>query len=296
MTKPKNLNKNITNSGWAKAFALDLRSLALMRMALGVVTLAFSIKLLFFFHYFAPANGFVPISNLATYTGRWSFHFAITAAWWQYFLIILTAISGFCLMIGYQARFFGFAVWLLVLSSFVRYKSIFNTGQKLIFYTAIWTTVLPVAKVWAIDAISHENKALIRAKETWKEKVKSLRTHFWFISPKKPLNYLSFGTFGYLIQIALMFWVSIYFKEGNMDWKDGTAVYKALHHDVYASWIAPYVRELFDGRHTYIATYGAVFAEFFGPLFLFIPFWTQRFRAIGFFTFSRNRSNLRHSF
>ena len=95
------LNKKSFSDG----FFLDLRSLALFRIGIGLVLIANLIVRLAMPNYLPIEDGVLP-AELMNFGGScpWSFHFFWHSLWYQNLLICLNLILCFCYLIGHKTR------------------------------------------------------------------------------------------------------------------------------------------------------------------------------------------------
>lgn len=123
---------------------------------------------------------------------------------WVFSVWILTVISAFCLIIGFQTRIASIVFFLLIVSFSNRNPYSFNAGDTYVRSTAFWLMFAPSGEVWSVDSwLKNRNQPsfepLISA---W-----SLRA--------------------LQIQLCLVYYSAFYTKTSGWYWSVGEAVYVA---------------------------------------------------------------------
>jgi hypothetical protein len=105
----------------------------------------------------------------------------------------------------------------------------------------------------------------------------------WRSRPLKTTNYRyqSWTNTALLVQIALVYWAAVGFKTGP-EWREGTAVFYALHHSSYATSFADLVLTL-PLEFLRALTYLVLVSEACGPFLFFLGFWARLVAMTGFF-------------
>ncbi len=105
---------------WARIFALDVRSLAAMRIGMGFVLLTDLFARAKWFHELYCDDGFLPQAFVAQGSFRWaSLYFISSNSGWAAILFIINALFALMLLIGYRTR-------LATVACLVMYYSIIN--------------------------------------------------------------------------------------------------------------------------------------------------------------------------
>jgi len=140
---------------WCRAVhALDLRSLAACRIALGVIVVADALlrtrdlRLLF------AVDGCLPpelVRDLAP-AGSWSLAWLADSDWSGPLLIALEAATGAALCVGYRTTFATVAAWIAVTSVWRRTAPAANGGDVWLSLQLLWGCFLPWGDVWSWDA------------------------------------------------------------------------------------------------------------------------------------------------
>lgn len=113
------------------------------------------------------------------------------------------------LLVGYRSRLFAFLSWIYLLSLHGRNPLLLNAGDALLRMLLLWSSLLPIGARWSADA------RLGRP------------------APADP--YLSFGTVVMVLQVVTIYWVTAYWKIGDVWWGTGNAIQRALEFDLFAT-------------------------------------------------------------
>jgi predicted DCC family thiol-disulfide oxidoreductase YuxK len=137
-----------------RAFALDLRSLAALRFALGLLLLIDTLSRFSEVGAFYSDAGVVPRALQAGVASpwRWSLHLANGEAWFQSLLLLVQAGAALMLAFGWRTRVVTMVAWLLTASLLNRNPLVIGAGDTLICLLLFWCLFLPMAARWSIDA------------------------------------------------------------------------------------------------------------------------------------------------
>jgi hypothetical protein len=247
----------------ASLFAIDLRTLALFRAALACALLfdwlTRSRDLVA--HY--TEAGVLPVAALRELYGdgvlaspfaHLSGSTAAVAA-----LFAAGVLAALALLVGWHARLASIASWLLLVALQVRNPLVAAMGgDKFLRIVLFWSLFLPLGARWSLDARRRGEGA------------------------RGPGRVLGVPSAALLLQVCLMYWVTGLRKSGPA-WLDGSAVYWALHIDLWATPLGVWLRE----HETWLPplTHLVRGFEVLGPFLAFIPVRTAAFRllAIGLF-------------
>jgi hypothetical protein len=235
-------------------FRLDLRSLALFRIGLGLLILAdLAIRSTDLVAHYTDA-GLLPRAQVVDMAARpawFSVYFAVGDTAGTGALFGLHATLALLLVLGIRTRVVTAACWIMMVSLQGRNPLVLSAGDTLLRLCLFWGMFLPLGNRFSFDT-----RRVPRA---------------------SPSDVLSAGTIAYVFQLCFMYWFSAALKTGA-PWSDGTALYYALHVDFFAKPGALWLREL-----TWILptlTYAALYWERIGPALLFVPVWNDRFRLL----------------
>lgn len=236
---------------------LDLRSLALLRITLGSITLldlALRARDLTA-HY--TDFGVLPRTALIelAYEEFWfSIHMGSGTPLFQGLLFMLAAVATLSMTLGYRTRISTAISWFLLISLQARNPMILNSGDTLLRAVLFWCIFLPWGARWSVDS---------RSSEGWKED-----TH------------LSAATVAYTVQVALLYLCASRLKSG-MPWLDGSAVYYALSIDQFTTVLGHRLLE-HPTLMTFL-TYATVAVQTLLPVLILLPLATAPLRLLAVF-------------
>lgn len=247
----------------AELFGVDLRSLALCRIGLGLLII---IDLMMrssdlMAHY--SDEGLLPrqaVYDLFNYPGIWlSPYFFSGSAIFQGCLFVLTGIFAFFLMVGYYTRISAIICWFLLISLHDRNTMILYGGDGILRMTLFWCLFLPTEAYGSIDRLLSSSKHA------------------------PPSRIISMATVAILLQVCIIYWQGIGYK-WNSSWFQGNAIEYALNLDEFVSPAGLWLKE----QHTLLKplTYLTFYMEMLGPLLAFCPFYTGPIRIFVVFAFS----------
>jgi predicted DCC family thiol-disulfide oxidoreductase YuxK len=237
---------------------LDLRSIALFRIMLGIVTLASQIQLIGDITPFFTDDGVISRSALiASYLGpsQWSIHLASGKWLFQFGLIVASIICALLYTVGFQAKRCGILMWLIIISQHTRNPAILSGADVVHRLAIFWSLFLPLSARASLDRLLSSNP------------------------PPIENRYVSWRTLGILLQIASIYLVSAALKTAP-EWRsEFSALYYTLNLDMFATSLGIWLRQ-FRGLLTGL-TMGAFALEVSAPLWIFAPFANSAFRKIG---------------
>ncbi len=252
---------SLTRSWWHTCFTLDVRSLALFRIALALVVVADAAIRAVDAEAFYADTGIFPRSeqmrSFATRPLLSSVNLLDGSVEFQLALFALTVAAGIALMLGWHARIAAFVAWVLVLSVQARTGYI-NTGADAVLGVLLfWAVLLPVGDRFSLDARSRRHAA------------------------QGDVAITNGVTFALVVQMVAIYVFNVIHKNQDL-WWNGLAVLVALHLDGHATPLAIFLRE----HARWISaplTYGTILAES-SPLLLFIPYKNPALRIFVFAT------------
>jgi predicted DCC family thiol-disulfide oxidoreductase YuxK len=237
--------------------SLDLRAMAAFRFLLGfilivdVMTRATDIRSHYSDFGIVPRHAYIEHFSNPLHV---SLHLASGLVEWQALLFALTALAGFCVMIGYRTRFATIVAWILLVSMHNRNTMILNGGDVLFRVMYFWSIMLPLGARYSVDAALNSSP-----------------------SESKKL-FFSAATIGISVQIAILYVSTALLKTGKEWWPEGTASYYALQLDSFVTpfgmWMGKQVELLKMG------TYFVYFLELFAGLLIFVPIFFQQIRLL----------------
>ena len=243
--------------GWRQRFGLDLRSLALFRILLGLLLLVDLATRLTDLRVFYSDAGVLPrvdlLGRVATSSTPWLVSLHMLSGLWgvQLLLFAIAAFCAFCLMIGHRTRLFTFLSWVLLVSLHSRNLTILNAGDLLFRVLLFWSLFLPLGARCSVDAAMREPSDEgpgQRNDRTW-----------------------SVPAFCFMAQVTILYWATALLKNHPVWTGDRTAVWYALHLDYMALPLAVLMREL-PAAWLELMTGTTLLVEFLVPALIWIPF------------------------
>ena len=238
-------------------FECDVRSLGLLRIAIGLILFAdFGIRFLNFrAHY--TSEGILPLGSFLFQPDLsfrpWSVFYMTDSPPHVAALFVLALVFSVCLALGYKTRWAGWICWILLLGLQVRNPLILHKGDRYLVLILFWGNFLPWGKSFSGD-------------------------HGFLTSDDEKVH-LSWGSVALFLQICCLYWFSAVTRVGP-EWQvDGSALYYTYHLEPILNWMA--VPMLSTGEAVLeFFTRAALLMEMFGPLLLFIPVPWIRFVSI----------------
>ncbi len=244
-------------------FGADLRSLALLRIAVGLLLLIDLVQRSSDLAAHYTDFGVLPrAAAMETAYSRWllSIHF-INGTWEiQAVLFFLAGVFAIALLLGYRTRIATIGSWFLFLSLNIRNPIVLQGGDIEFRVILFWAMFLPWGMRYSIDKVLHPEWDAL------------------------PTSIISWATFAYLFQIIFVYWFGAILKTGA-EWRtEWTAIYYALSIDQFAT---PVSHFLLQFPHLLkVLTFGVFWFEALGPFLLLSPFCTGFLRTaavLGFF-------------
>lgn len=247
-----------TSQRRTSVFALDVRSLAALRVALGVLLLAdLATRAGDLAAMYGPEGAArVDLVRSRLGPGEWSLHLLSPSAAWQATLMIAAATLAALLTIGLWTRAATFGCWLLTMSLHARLPIVLNAGDDLLRVLLFWSLLLPLGAVWSVDA---------------RRRGRSLAGVEIFAA-----------TFAFTVQLALVYWCAGLTKL-NDAWLGGGALDQVLSYGLYLRAAGQWLHQ-----HPAAArwlSWSVLALEILGPFLVFIPWHTARLRVIAIVAF-----------
>lgn len=244
-------------------FSLDLRSLALFRLCLALVTLSDLITRSqnIFEHY--TAQGVLPLSALKQISNPfyWSLFSLSEQTWVQILLFILSILTALFFLIGYKTRISNILLWILIISLHNRNPAVIFAADDVLRAILFWSMFLPLGACYSIDsALNNATRPL-------------------------PKQVLSGATVAFILQLTYIYvWSALYKTKSDLWFPIGDAVYYSLSFDQYATHFGQFLLSFPDYFLRFL-TVSALWFETFGPLLIFIPFYNTAFRWVAICSF-----------
>jgi hypothetical protein len=240
----------------AELFGIDLRTLALTRVALATVVL-YDLAMRFRDYSVMYADeGLFPIADVVTYYGssswRWSFHFWSDSHAYQMTLFVLAAVFGVMLWLGLMTRLATIATWLLLISIHARAPVLVTGGDVLLGMMLFWGIFLPLGQRASVDSL-------------------------WRGGKQRDNPQLSVASAAMMLQVAFMYFFTACSKCNDL-WYSGQALESVFANELFVRPIGVWMAQ-FPGLLTWL-TYGTLVLELAGPWLLFCPWKTRLVRPL----------------
>ena len=242
--------------------AIDLRSLAAFRIAIGLVLLvdlatrAVDLSDHYTDRGFYPRTARIALEHSDWYDGEiryeWSLHMLSGEAWAQAALFLLAALFAAGLLVGYRTRLCTIASSVLISSLHARNPLVLDAGDTLLRCLMIWSIFLPLGAVYSID----------RRRDAGQPGRRQL---------------LSVAGAALLLQVAVMYWFTATAKHDPIWTRDYSAVYYVLNIDIittpFGHWLLRFPVLL------QVLTFITFWLELVGPCLALCPLLTRWPRA-----------------
>jgi len=248
-------------SRWGALIAIDLRTLAALRIGLGALLLVdLAMRAPGLAAHYSDAGVFprALLDAMMPVVAPWSLHawasgsLAALAA-----LFALQALAAGCLLVGYRTRLATAVCWVLLTSLQKRNSLIAHGGDQLLSMMLFWGLFLPLGARASLDAL--------RAAP----------------GERTPRSVRSPATLALLLQICFVYWFAVVRRTASPVWWQGEALHYALNLDFFATPLAVWLRETPALAFTLpLLTWASLWIEIFGPLLAFSPWWNARMRLL----------------
>ncbi|MFO1501578.1 MAG: HTTM domain-containing protein [Verrucomicrobiota bacterium] len=239
--------------------AIDLRSLAAFRIAIGGLLLAdLAIRAGDLGAMYTDEGMFsrVEICRRVSTIWNWSFHFGGGTWNYQALLFGLAAVLALALLAGLETRLATIGSWLMLVSLHHRVPPILSGADLLLRMLLFWGMFLPLGGRWSLDR--------------WRRKRGGDNSTDTSQGPV-----LSVASAAILLQMALMYLFSAIFKSNSV-WFRGETIAGAMAHDFYASPVGAYLLQF--PRLLMGLTWATLLLEWIAPVLMFVPKWTGPLR------------------
>ena len=235
-------------------FGVDLRSLAAMRIGLGLILIADLLNRLpnLTAHY--TDKGVLPrwaLLEQFSNANNVCLHLISGQAWVQAILFGLAGLIALLMIVGYRTRLTTALSWYMLTSLHARNGMVLDAGDVLLRMLMFWAMFLPTGAKWSLDA------AMGRIQ-------------------RGPTAVLSVASFALLLQPALMYLFSALYKTDPV-WHNGTAIFYALQINAFATPLGHWLLNFPELLR--VTSYSVWWLELIGPIVVFLPIFTWRIRV-----------------
>jgi len=250
-----------------KMFSIDLRSLALFRIALAAVLLLdLSIRAMDMSAFYTD-DGVLARRVWIRLTDplHWTLHAASGELWWQMALFILAAVFAIALMVGYRSRLMSLGSFILLASLMNRNPTLLQAGDQLLVVLCFWSIFLPLGARYSIDSALQPHYR----QEPNQHRFKSDQVQ----------SYFSVATIAVFLQVLYLYFFTAVLKTGDAWTSDFTAAYRALSLQQFATAFGDWMLQF--PQLLKIATVYVLSVEFIAPFLVLLGAWHMGLRIIG---------------
>lgn len=241
---------------WWRSFALDARSLSLLRVGLGLVAVSDALLRMPHWRLTLSDRGYAPREAVLEVLSpdRWSLYFLSGSDALAVGLLVAQLLAGLWLILGVRTRPAAFVLWVLVLSLHNRAPMLLGDGDDYLRLLLLWSVFLPLHRGVGIGAAILGDAG------------DSLRP--------------TLAEFGLRMQVVAVYLVSVLFATGPW-WTSGTSVVEPLANGGHT----PADSGAFIYSATFVSpllSWGVVLIALAAPLLLFAPrtMWRLRTAAV----------------
>lgn len=223
-----------------------------MRLGVGLLCVFDALNRLAYFKAFYSYAGLIPLREQIGLGSRlsslWSVMYMSDSAAWALLVLVVYALAGVALTLGYRARLAGWLCWILAISIQRRSPMLNDSGDMYLVTLLLWGNLLPWARAFSLSK-------------------ESGRDH----------HYRALPGFGYITQVAILYWFSAVLRTGS-EWQvDLSALYFALQIPSMVTPFGSFLLSCGTGVLKFF-TFATLLFEELGPILLFLP--SQRIRAL----------------
>jgi predicted DCC family thiol-disulfide oxidoreductase YuxK len=241
---------------WPQLIGIDLRSLALFRIAIAIAVLVDLASFWPNLRLFLSDEGVYPrfVSIIERSQDTFSLFYIVGSYPLVFLLFTLTALAAIALLVGYHTRIASVVCWLMIASLNARAMPFLSSADVQLVVMMFWAMFLPLGARFSIDqALSREKSEMT--------------------------GIASAASLALLLQVTYLYLMGALLKTGPA-WQDMTAVQAALSAVHIRSSLAHYLLQ-FPELAKYITWY-VYHLELYAVFFLFCPFFNQPLRLIMF--------------
>jgi predicted DCC family thiol-disulfide oxidoreductase YuxK len=240
----------------ARAYGLDLRSLALFRVAIGALVIGDLISRARDLRAFYTDFGVLPRAVLlGALQNQWniSLHLTSGEAIVQAFLFVVAMVFGVMLLVGYRTRLATIVSLVLLLSLQNRNPLVLDAGDIILRMLLFWGMFLPLNAHFSLDRALDDS------------------------GTRPPERVFSAGSVALMAQTVFLYWFAVIWKSAPDWWTAGSAMYYALSIEQYAT---PVGRLLLHFPELLkFLTFFTMAIEMWAPALLLCPFLTGPMRT-----------------
>ena len=204
----------------------DRRSLGLMRIVLGLLLIGDLLPRIghvdaLYSNDGVLTNHYALFRPLAPY--QFSFYFAASSTRDVTIVFLLTLVVYLLFTVGYRTRIFHVASFVLVTSLHARNLLAELPSDAVLHLWMAWSLFLPLGARFSVDSL---RRSLSDRREKTPDELNE--------RPTAPFAFSSVAVLGVFLQLSAMH-VAAALRQAGPTWSDGTALYYALHHNLWAT-------------------------------------------------------------
>ncbi len=236
-------------------FAIDVRSLASVRIGFGLILLYdLGVRLPDLETHYSDLGMLTrearrEMANIFGTVWQMSPYMLSGAAWFQGLLMAVSALAALAVTLGFYTRSALAVSWFLFIGLQARHPMVLQNCDVLLRCGLFWMMFLPISAIWSLDARN-----------------------------PPPKRVLSFASAAFLLQLMIMYYYTSVLKVDPQWTREGSAIYYALHLDHFTRpfgyWLAeqkPLIR---------VMTFMTWITEYVLPFLLLSPAWNGVFRIL----------------
>jgi hypothetical protein len=238
-----------------RIFAIDLRALAALRIALALLLLCDLGSRCQWLRAHYSDDGVLPRQALLErYDHHWFWSLHLLSGAWQVeaLLFAIAALVAGAMLVGYRTRLSTVLSWVLLASLQTRNPLVLQGGDVLLRCLMFWAMFLPLGARWSLD-------------------------RSWGGSDPPPRAITSIATAALMLQVCLVYWCTGILKNNPIWTTDHTAIQYALSLGAFAT---PFGVLLLHAPTVVLqgCTASCLMLERFGPFLVLIPLWSGSLR------------------
>ena len=242
-----------------RLFAIDLRALAVLRIALGAIVLFEMATRAYGIPWFYADAGFLPRLAIPFFAppgpALWS-----GAESWFVVLFVATGVAALAMVAGLATRAATVVCWATMVSLWWRNPGFsYGYGDLVLIQLLFWSIFLPMDGIWSRRAAGPSTAPGTRV--------------------------LSPASVGLMLLMPLVYFFSALLKFEGSGWLDGKAIWYATGREATAMPFGSFLRDhlpfVLDAM-----SYGTLAIELLGPILLFVPWRTEWLRILLFVAFT----------
>lgn len=255
---------------WTKlktVFGIDLRTLALFRILLGVTVLADVLNRWPYASMLYSDQGAWPRAAAMAFNDdiRWSLLYVTGQSWLVHLVFAALALTAAALIVGYRTRLATAVAWVLLASVCNRNLIVLQGGDTLLCLMLFWSLFLPLGARFSFDdAMRSEHEAVTAD-----------------IHPRGH-NFFGIASIALLLQTSYVYVFGALLKTAPEWTQDYSAIYYALSLESFARPLADWFSSNFSGLLSPMTAF-VYWLELLMPIYMFTPIFFLLFRSVGLF-------------